>query len=118
MYTNQEIGKIGEDIATEYLQKNGYNVIERNFYCSQGEIDIIAIDKEELVFIEVKTRTDTFFGEPGEAVNYYKIKHMVNAIKYYTYKRNLMDEFIRIDVIEVYLKNDKVRINHIKKAIS
>lgn len=116
MDKNQVIGKMGEDIATRYLIKNGYNVIERNFYCNQGEIDIIALDKKEIVFVEVKTRQDTFFGNPIEAVTPAKLKHMLKAIKYYTYKRNLLDEYIRIDVIEVYIEKNRNKINHIKQA--
>ena len=52
----QELGKEGEDFAADYLQKQGYEIIDRNFECKQGEIDIIAKDKNEYVFIEVKTR--------------------------------------------------------------
>lgn len=57
------------------------------------------------------------YGEASEAITPFKIKHLINSIKYYIYKRNLQDEFIRIDVIEVYVKNSKIKINHIKKAI-
>lgn len=57
------------------------------------------------------------FGQPAEAVTPLKQKHMIGAIKYYIHKRNIYNEFIRIDVIEVYIKNNKIKINHIKKAI-
>lgn len=117
MYYKQEIGKSGEDIAANYLTNIGYNVIERNFECWQGEIDIIALDKNEIVFIEVKTRRNRKYGLAVEAVNNNKKKHLWKAVEYYIYSRNLQKEFIRIDVIEVYLNKDKVKINHIKKAI-
>ena len=97
--------------------KKGYKILDRNFECSQGEIDIVALDRKEIVFVEVKTRTDMSYGEAAEAVTYYKLKHLLNSIKYYIYKRNLSNEFIRIDIIEVYVKNNNVKINHIKKAI-
>ena len=97
--------------------KKGYKILDRNFECSQGEIDIVALDIKEIVFVEVKTRTDMSYGEAAEAVTYYKLKHLLNSIKYYIYKRNLSNEFIRIDIIEVYVKNNNVKINHIKKAI-
>ena len=58
MYLRHEIGKLGEDLAIKYLKEKGYEIIERNFRCKQGEIDIIAKAKEEYVFIEVKTRTN------------------------------------------------------------
>lgn len=117
MNKDHELGKIGEDIAANYLTRLGYKIIERNFECKQGEIDIIALHKEELVFIEVKTRTNTFYGEASESVNKFKIKHLLNSIKYYIYKRNLQDEYIRIDIIEVYINGENIKINHIKQAI-
>lgn len=117
MYYKQETGKEGEDIAVEYLKNIGYNVIERNFECRQGEIDIIALDKDEIVFIEVKTRRNKKYGLASEAVNDTKKKHLLKAVEYYLYSRNLQDDFIRLDVIEIYLSKDKVYINHIKKAI-
>lgn len=79
MYFRQEIGKWGEKLAYQYLEKNNYKVIERNFLCGQGEIDIIAKDitKKELVFFEVKTRSNFKYGNPADAVNEQKQKHMV-----------------------------------------
>ena len=74
MYIRHEIGKLGEELAVGYLQKQNYKIIERNFECRQGEIDIIALDKNELVFIEVKTRTSIKYGKPAEAVNQIKKK--------------------------------------------
>lgn len=117
MYIRHEIGKFGEDMAVKYLQQKGYKVIERNFESRQGEIDIIAIDKNELVFIEVKTRTNMKFGKPIEAVDKPKQKHLIKTVEYYLYSRHLEDEFIRIDVIEIYLYNNKYRVNHIKQII-
>ena len=117
MYYKQEIGKSGEDIAADYLTSKGCNVIERNFVCWQGEIDIIALDKNEIVFVEVKTRRNKKYGLAAEAVNEIKKKHLWKATEYYVCSRNLQNNFIRIDVIEVYLNKEKVQINHIKKAI-
>ncbi len=116
MYIKKETGKLGEDIAVHYLKQNGYVILDRNFECRQGEIDIIALDKKEIVFIEVKTRTSNKYGAPSEAVNKIKQKHMLQTIKYYLYIRNLSDEFIRIDVIEVYINNNVYKVNHIKQA--
>ena len=117
MYIRHEIGKLGEEIVTQYLNQKGYKIIERNFTCKQGGIDIICIDKKELVFIEVKTRTNDKFGKPVEAVDVNKKKHLFKAIKYYLYSRNLENEYVRIDVIEVYLYEQSYRINHIKQII-
>lgn len=117
MYIKQEIGKLGENLATKYLEQQGYKVIERNFECKQGEIDIVAIDKNEIVFIEVKTRTNLKYGKPIDAVDKNKQKHLTKAVRYYLYSRHLENEFVRIDVIEVYLYNNKYRINHIKQIM-
>lgn len=117
MYLPHEVGKIGEDLATKYLENLGYTIIERNFVARQGEIDIIARDKEELVFIEVKTRTNALYGRPVDAVNDTKQKHLISATKYYLYAKHLEDEFVRLDVIEVYLSENSYRINHITQII-
>ena len=117
MYIRHEIGKIGEDVAIKYLENLGYTIIERNFMAVQGEIDIIAKDNKELVFIEVKTRTNMLFGRPVEAVNLQKQKHLINTVKYYIHCKYLENEFIRIDVIEVYLYGNKCTLNHIKQII-
>ena len=117
MYIRHEIGKIGEDLASQYLERLGYTIIERNFVAKQGEIDIVARDKNELVFIEVKTRTNFLYGKPIDAVNDPKRKHLISTAKYYLYSKHLENEFVRLDVIEVYLKNDTYRINHIRQII-
>lgn len=118
MYFRQEIGKWGEKLASQYLEENNYKVIEKNFLCRQGEIDIIAQDitKNELVFIEVKTRSNFKYGNPVDAVNKEKQKHMLQAIKYYLYKNHIKNIPIRIDVIEVYIVQN-YKINHIKQIL-
>lgn len=119
MYKKQETGKLGEDLAVKYLENKGYKILERNFEARQGEIDIIALDlkKEELVFIEVKTRTSLRYGNPIEAVDQRKQKHLIKTIKYYLYSRHLENEFIRVDVIEIYLYKHRYKVNHIEQII-
>lgn len=117
MYLKHEIGKLGEDLAAKYLENNNYKILERNFECKQGEIDIIAKDKNELVFIEVKTRSKFTYGNPADAVDERKRKHIYKSAKYYIHIRNLEDEFIRIDVVEVYIYKKRYKINHIKQII-
>lgn len=117
MNTKQLEGKIGEIEATKYLENLEYEILCNNFRCMQGEIDIIARDGREIVFIEVKTRTNTRFGEAREAVDENKKKHILNAAKYFLYKKNLQDSFTRVDVIEVYIKDDIKIINHLKQVI-
>ncbi len=119
MYFKQVTGKYGEDFACAYLQATNYKIIERNFSCHQGEIDIIAKDilKNELVFVEVKTRTNYRYGAPIDAVNKNKQKHLLKACQYYLYKYNLYHHFVRIDIIEVFIKNGIPRIHHVKQVI-
>ena len=85
MYFRREIGIWGENLVCKYLEENNYKIIKRNFLCRQGEIDIIAkdISKNELVFIEVKTRSNFRYGNPIEAVDKNKQKRMKLAIRYY-----------------------------------
>lgn len=117
MYVNQTLGKFGEEKACNYLEKNNYKIIERNFRCKQGEIDIIAKDlaKNELVFVEVKTRLSFNFGRPAQSVNILKQKHILNVSKYYLFKHSIKNSFIRFDIIEVYVKESQFKINHIKQ---
>ena len=117
MYINQKLGKLGEDIISNYIQKQGYKILERNFECSQGEIDIIAKDEKEFVFVEVKTRKSLKFGYPAEAVTNIKRKHMQKAAQYYLYKNKLNGRYVRFDVIEIYWSKRGYRINQIKQIL-
>lgn len=117
MYYKTEFGKKGENIASEYLVVNNYEIIDKNFRTKLGEIDIIAKDEKELVFVEVKTRTNRKYGSPCEAVNRRKIKHILKVAEYYIYIKKLEDVYIRFDVIEIILRKDKCIINHIKQII-
>ena len=117
MYLKQELGKLGEEKAVEYLKSQGYTIIERNFLCRQGEIDIIAAKNEYLIFIEVKTRSNLLYGSPSEAVNNIKQKHMYKCAKYYLYLNRLEKCFVTFDVIEVLVENFDCKINHIMQIL-
>lgn len=121
MYKRHEVGKIGEKLAAKYLEKSNYKIINQNFRCKQGEIDIIAIDnhgeEQEIVFIEVKTRTNLEFGTPAEAVDETKRQHIIKTAKYFLYSNNIKDKNVRFDAIEVFLNNNKYKINHIKQIM-
>lgn len=116
MYINQTLGKWGENLACSYLEKNNYRIIEKNFRCRQGEIDIVAYDEEanEVVFFEVKTRTSFNYGFPSEAVNNMKKRHIISSVKYYLFLNKMENIFVRIDVIEIVKNNKKYKLNHIK----
>ncbi|MBR2289097.1 MAG: YraN family protein [Clostridia bacterium] len=114
---NKLKGNIGESLVTSYLEKYGYEVLDKNFSCNFGEIDVIFKDKQELVFAEIKTRTGTDYGFPAESVTNQKKKHILNTAKYFLHITGLSKEYIRFDVIEVYLSdNQKPVINHIKNV--
>ena len=117
---NKFTGQCGEDAATELLRKKGYKIVERNYRNKIGEIDIIAKNKEDLVFVEVKTRRSEKFGTPAEAVTYYKKQKIVNTAKWYL-SNNPTELNIRFDVIEVYGSFDGTafnldEINHYKQV--
>lgn len=112
------LGNAGEAEVEQYLMKNKYKILDRNFQCNLGEIDIIALDKnKEIVFIEVKTRNIILYGYPAEAVTGKKLQHIYNTAKYYLHVRNLGNDPVRIDVIEVYIQHNCYKINHIKQVI-
>lgn len=117
MFFKQELGKYGEEIACKYLLNHNYKIVDKNFLCRQGEIDIIALSKaNELVFCEVKTRRNIKYGMPCEAVTPRKINNIIFSSKYYIYINKLYNIDIRYDVIEVFVYENTFKINHIINA--
>jgi putative endonuclease len=117
MKDNRKIntGKEGEKIAAAFLKKNGYKIIEKNFRCALGEIDIIAREKGELVFIEVKTRRSSELGYPEQAVGINKQKKMSQLALWYLQKKDA-DTEARFDVVAVSLSASGNEIRLIKNA--
>jgi len=109
-------GKEGEKIAAAYLKKNGYRIIEINFRCSIGEIDIVAKEKDDLVFIEVKTRKSIELGYPEQAVGIRKQKKMSQLALWYLQKRKIANANARFDVVAVTLIPEKNEVRLIKNA--
>lgn len=105
---NISSGKRGERIAALYLQKQGYKIIEMNFKVRYGEIDIIAKDKDTLVFVEVKTRKTYEYGRPEEAVNPRKLHTVVRTGEYYKLLHPELPDLLRIDVVAVDELEEKV----------
>ena len=115
----KNVGDMGEDAAERHLRKNGYAILERNFYIRGGELDIIASKGGITVFTEVKTRTTGEFGTPAESVTYHKMRRMKKAAAIYMMRRG--ESYARFDVIEVYARFDAgqltvEKINHIENA--
>lgn len=114
------IGKYGEESAIKYLKKENYRIIKKNYRCKFGEIDIIAYDKNshELVFIEVKTRTNKKFGTGINSIDIIKQKHIYKTIEYYLCIKKIdKKHIIRIDAIEIFLKKWNCEIKHYKNII-
>lgn len=101
MGNNKLLGAYGEDIACDYLARNGYKVLERNFACRAGEVDIVAMHGDIVVFVEVKTRSSEKFGLPSEAVSAAKQNRIVKTALYYMQSRRLLEHMCRFDVIEI-----------------
>lgn len=111
--SNKLTGKNGEEIAEKYLIKSGYKILERNKHFSRlCEIDIIALDKNTLVFVEVKTRTTEICGHPFEAITKSKYNHIKQGLFIYL-QENPQYKKYRIDAISVLLKPE-VKIEHLK----
>jgi putative endonuclease len=106
------LGAKGELKAKSFLKKKGYKILATNYTTKLGEVDLIGLYGDFLVFVEVKTRTNKTFGEPSEAVNFIKQQHIKNAAQAYIMQNNLFDLQPRFDVIEILNKN----INHIEDA--
>ena len=109
MLDSAEVGRLGEHLAAEFLIKRGLKILDRNWKTPRwGEIDIVASEKNTLVFVEVKTRSDNSFGEPFEAVNYFKIKTLTRAAEFYRQCHPDSPAEQRIDVVSVVLEPAKV----------
>lgn len=108
------IGNKGEDLACRYLQNQGYKILERNYRIRGGEIDIVAKDKEYLVFVEVKTRYSHEFGLPVESMTSWKISHLLKTAQFYLLKINWEDKPYRLDFISVDYADGEPKLELIK----
>jgi len=111
---NREVGELGESLAQEYLKKQGYEIIETNKRFSRFcEIDIIAKQKNTLVFVEVKTRSSDFCGSPFEAITKTKYENIKTGLFTYLKETKIKHKNFRIDAISIILKPE-IKINHLK----
>ncbi|WP_423129653.1 YraN family protein [Gaoshiqia sp. Z1-71] len=115
MNLQKEIGDRGEEIAREHLRSLGYVILETNWHFHHYEIDIIARDGDELVIIEVKSRTGASFEHPSEAVSNKKIRYLVEAAEAYIFKKNSRLD-TRFDVISIIFYNQTFELEHFKDA--
>ncbi len=97
----RQIGDKGEDLAVKALKKKGYKIVERNFNAHIGEIDIIAMDKEYLCFVEVRLRKDKLHGSPKETVDVFKQRKIIKAAQVYINMHNAHERLMRFDVVSI-----------------
>ena len=112
----KELGKKGEQLALRFLKKSGYRIIQTNYVCKLGEMDIIAQEKDTLAFIEVKTRTSTTFGPPQLAVNPAKQRQLSKVALNFLKEKKLEDLNARFDVVAILLGPRGEEIELIKDA--
>jgi len=115
MAEHNDLGKLGEDLAADFLQQEGYEIVERNWTFQKAEIDIIAKKESVLAIVEVKTRSSIDFGDPQDFVNPKKIKLLVKAVDEYVSQNNL-DLDLRFDIIAVSKDATIYKIEHLQDA--
>ena len=116
MADHNELGKLGEQLAAQFLLDKGYTILERNFVFDKAEIDIIAQKEEDtIVIVEVKTRNSAFFGDPQSFVTPGKVKLLVKAANEYMIANDLSKE-VRFDIISVLKNNTTQKIEHFQNA--
>ena len=112
----KDLGKKGEEKALRFLKKKGYRIIETNYVYKMGEMDLIAKEKDTLVFVEVKTRTSTMFGPPQLAVNSWKQRQLSKVALNFLKEKKLEDVKARFDVVAILLGQKGEEIELIKNA--
>lgn len=110
------LGKEGERIAELYLKHKGYKLVERNYRCSAGELDLIVLDRRVVVFVEVKTRSGHGFGSPLEAVEFHKQRKMIQAAQYFLSEKRLHQRDARFDVVGISWPGREPVVEHIENA--
>jgi len=113
---NRQVGKKGEEAALRFLKRKGYRILQKNYVCKMGEVDLIAKENDTLVFIEVKTRTSTTFGPPQLAVNAAKQVQLSQAALCFLKENKLEDVRARFDVIAILLGPEGEKIELIQDA--
>jgi putative endonuclease len=115
--TSAETGRAGEEHAARYLRERGFTILERGFRTRDGEIDLVAADREEIVFVEVKTRSGLSHGRPAESIDGRKRYRLLKAARIWLHRHGATDRPCRFDVVEVFSHGpDQPRVEHIADA--
>lgn len=116
MAQKQILGKYGEDLAAQYLTDRGYKIVDRNWRCSLGEIDLVAFYHGRFIFVEVKTRNGTAFGHPFEAITPIKVSRMRKLVAQWCSSNQKAGVNVRLDAIAVLVTGGRVAIEHLKQV--
>ena len=116
MHARTKFGHRGEEMAAEHLERLGFQVVDRNYRCSAGELDLVAVKCEVLVFCEVKTRRDDRFGSPAEAVGRAKQARLRRLAAQWMAEHRPGPVDIRFDVVSVIVRNGHSELTHIPDA--
>jgi putative endonuclease len=112
----EALGVRGEAAAEHFLRRQGYTIVERNYRCQLGEVDLIALHGSVIVFIEVKARTRSPFGSPFEAVDRHKQRQLERVAKYYLSRHRLHHRDARFDVVGVWADGAELRCELVANA--
>ena len=111
------VGRRGEDLAADYLQRRGFKVLERNYRTKFGEVDLICLNRETVVFVEVKSRSSGAFGAPDEAVHRDKRRRLSKAALDYLARRSWENRRARFDVVSIRLDGPEPEVRHLEDAL-
>jgi putative endonuclease len=112
----QVLGKEGERVAEQYLKNKGYKLVERNYRCPVGELDLIVLDRRVVVFVEVKTRSGHGYGSPLEAVEFRKQRKMIQVAQYFLNAKKLHQRDARFDVVGISWPGREPVVEHVENA--
>jgi putative endonuclease len=113
--TSKEIGNEGEDIAAAYLESKDWLIFDRNYFFEKAEVDIVATDRNYIIFVEVKYRTNTYFGEPEDFITPKKEENIRKAAEAWLYERKMETAVARFDVLSIVQEGNKApQIKHFK----
>lgn len=116
MNVRQSLGRYGEDRAAIYLQDRGYEIIDRNWRSRAGEIDLVARDRDRIIFVEVKTRNGCGYGHPFEAITQEKVARMRRLAADWCSSKQISGLKVRLDAVSVLISGGRVSIEHLKEV--
>ncbi len=115
MAYHNDLGKKGEDMAVDFLIKNGYDILARNYVFQKAEVDIIAQKEDVLAVVEVKTRTSADFGDPQQFLKPKQIQRIIKAVDEFVNSKE-MDVEVRFDIIAIVLNKKETTLEHLENA--